>query len=56
MKREYVKLDDIQDEIDEKKDYLSHMTLEGARMNFRLRSKMVKCKLKYSSNDFPSIS
>ena len=50
MKRSYVKLEEIKNESYEKKEYLSFMTLESARMNFRIRSKMIKCKFNYSSD------
>ena len=46
----YEKLDEIVNEDYEMKPYLQSMNLYDARMMFRIRSKMVKCKMNFSSD------
>ena len=45
----YSKLEDIKCESYEAKNYLKEMTIPNARMMFRMRSKMVSCKMNMSS-------
>ena len=42
-------LDDIKSEKYEVKSYLKEMTIPNARMMFRMRGKMVQCKMNFSS-------
>ena len=46
----FQKLEVMKEEKYEQKEYLSNLTLEEARMFFRVRTKMVKCKLNQSSD------
>ena len=47
--KKFDKLEAIKDENFGRKEYLEELTLEKARINFKLRSRMLKCKLNYSS-------
>ena len=46
----YDKLENLKEEEFGQKDYLKTLTMEEARMFFRVRTKMVKCKLNQSSD------
>ena len=47
--KRYSKLEDIKGESYEANSYLKEMTMQNARMMFRMRSKMVQCKMNFSS-------
>ena len=48
--KKYDKLEALREEKFERKEYLNDMTLEKARTYFRVRSRMIKCKMNYSSD------
>ena len=47
----YKKTEDICEEKFERKDYLQEMTMENARLFYRIRTKMVKAKMNFK-NDY----
>ena len=48
--RRYEKLEIMKDEEDSKKEYLEQLTLSEARTLFRVRTRMVKCKMNQSGD------
>ena len=48
--KKYQKLQDVIDEEYGKKPYLDEMTFKDAKLWFRIRSKMIKCKMNFSSD------